>query len=209
MRRKAGNSKRIKRNNRKKYKLVVLVCEGEETEVLYFRNFRSRNNGVRIAIPSTKCTDPKNLLKFAISLIDELELVLTDGDHIWCIFDVDNNDDKVLSWVEEKAKKHKVNIAISNPSFELWYLLHFTRSTSPIDSNNDLIKRLKVYINNYEKNKCVYEKLRPLTQNAIKNAQTLIEHHNCSGNILNRVCCNPSTQVFEVVEFLNSINESS
>lgn len=48
-------------------------------------------------------------------------------DTVCIIFDRDYRDlEKCLDNIYEKCRKHKIYIAISNPNFELWLLLHFS-----------------------------------------------------------------------------------
>ncbi|WP_424534791.1 RloB family protein [Sphaerisporangium viridialbum] len=43
---------------------------------------------------------------------------------VWCIFDHDGRDRNQLTSLLREAEKHGVEIAFSNPCFEVWRLLH-------------------------------------------------------------------------------------
>ncbi|WP_278319566.1 RloB family protein [Clostridium tepidiprofundi] len=82
-----------------------------------------------------------------------------DGDRVWCVFDVDinyNTNRAIQSKIEEiqKAKKiadkNKIKLGISNPCFELWYLLHFEYTTANFKNYDAVKKRLSRYIDNCE-----------------------------------------------------------
>ena len=125
---------------------------------------------------------------------------------IWCVFDRDDNTNAMLSKAKQVAIKEGYQIAFSNPSFEVWFLLHFNNQTTPVENCEAAIKLLKKKgrLEQYEKNKEVYEQLKPLQEAAIDRAKKRVavlqaEHT----EILSRES-NPVTTVAELVEFLNS-----
>lgn len=131
-----------KTGRRKQNPIIFIVCEGKDTEVSYFKNFNSRYTRVDVRIADKgaigknkgKYTDPENIVKKAKNIVLENKDIINEenGDRVWCVFDTDinyNNNNAVQSKVDEinKAKnianKHKIRLGISNPCFELWYLL--------------------------------------------------------------------------------------
>lgn len=111
-----------------------------------------------------------------------------------------------LSKAKQTAIKEGYQIAFSNPSFEVWFLLHFNNQTTPVENCEAAIKLLKKKgrLEQYEKNKEVYEQLKPLQEAAIERAKKRVaalqtEHT----EILSRES-NPVTTVAELVEYLNS-----
>jgi hypothetical protein len=101
-----------------------------------------------------------------------------------------------------------VIICLSNPSFELWFLLHFTPIVSKL-FRSEVIEKLKEFIPDYEKNKDVYDLLLDKRIEAIKNAKKLIELHKKNGINLISVESNPSTQVCVITEAILKITECS
>lgn len=90
-------------------------------------------------------------------------------------------------------------MAVSNPRFELWPLLHFERCTR-YASGPHVAEMLKKYMKNYEKSlDCA--KLTGLTSTAVKNASALDEMHRKNGN---EAGSNPSTGVWELVRDLET-----
>ena len=71
--------------------IIYIICEGKETETLYFRNFRARNCLVDIVPMRTKHTAAEHLVKHAKALLSQAEYSPKDGDEIWCVFDRDAN----------------------------------------------------------------------------------------------------------------------
>ena len=125
---------------------------------------------------------------------------------IWCVFDRDDNTNVMLSKAKQLALKEGYQIAFSNPSFEVWFLLHFNNQLTPVENCEAAIKLLKKKgrLEQYEKNKEVYDALKPLQELAIergkKRVMTLQREHI---EVFSRES-NPVTTVAELVEYLNS-----
>lgn len=52
-------------------------------------------------------------------------------DEVWCVLDAAYEN---LGQTSELATAHEINLAISNPCLELWFLLHFAEQTRPINA---------------------------------------------------------------------------
>jgi len=197
------HSKR-KRNVREPKRIILIVCEGE-TEKKYFNTFRTRyrNNNIKIHTDFILQNDSINLIKFTKtkrSLVKDFDA--NEKDCAWCVFDVDNNTDKVLKKVNDFAKKANIEIALSNPCIELWFLLHYKEVHSQI-SVQDSLSKLKEFIPNYKKGKIDYTILSKNTQKAISNAKKLNKTHEKNQIDLITTKSNPSTQVFKLIESIN------
>lgn len=81
---------------RKRKPIIYIICEGKETETLYFKHFRSRNCLVDIIPISSKHKAAEHLVKHAKSLISQANYYPKDGDQLWCVFDCDDNKDSEL-----------------------------------------------------------------------------------------------------------------
>lgn len=57
---------------------------------------------------------------------------------------------KQIQEAAKLANTNKIELIISNPSFEIWFLLHFIYTTKYYD-NKSLIDDLKAYVPNYKK----------------------------------------------------------
>jgi len=192
---------RSRRSNvREQRTTLVIVCEGQKTERIYFGEYKQRNSGLIIQIPNSTVTDPENLVKIALYQIKKYDLDLSNGDSVWCVFDADHHSDDEIQKAMRKAEG-KVNICLSNPSFELWYLLHFLYYDSRI-SNYDLIHKLREHIPNYSKNENYFSQLLEKRQDAINHAKRLNQLHERNHVELLSTNSNPSTQVFKLVEYI-------
>ena len=101
------------------------------------------------------------------------------------------------------GKNKNENVIISNPCFELWFLLHFEYTTKYFSSNRELIKELKRYIKNYEKNLDVFTMLEDKQMDALKNAKMLHSVHAETRKQLGYVQ-NPETDIDILVDKLKS-----
>lgn len=116
----------IKRHGpvRSSYRKLWVLCEGEVTEKDYFENLKaiSRNEQVEVRNVWGTGEKPDVLVAHAKRVVSELEL--QEEDEVWVVCDVD--DHKYLKEAIREAKKDPhIQMAISNPCFELWALLHF------------------------------------------------------------------------------------
>ena len=188
-------------------RIIVIVCEGRKTEPMYFNRYRQRNSGLKIETLNSGDTDPKSLVEFALRQVNRYDLDLESGDQVWCVFDVDHNNEESLMEAKRIAG-NQVNIALSNPCFELWYLLHFHYSDAP-HSTGDVIRELKSHIQTYDKTKDCFDLLLTKRTSAIKNANLLKKKHIQKGIELISLKSNPSTQVCDLVDYiLDVINKN-
>ena len=129
-----------------------------------------------------------------------------EGDSIWCVFDRDDNSNEVLLRAKQSAQKEGYHLAYSNPSFELWFLLHFVNQQAEVEDCQSLIRLLKQpgRLPDYEKNKDYFDVLKPLKSTAIQRAKARAEQvRNQDTELISRQS-NPLTTVWELVEYLNS-----
>lgn len=189
-------------NTRQPLFTILLVCEGTETERNYLANYRSRNSGVRIEIPSNSITDPGGLLEHARVKADQLGINRHNGS-VWVIFDADRTTDtrltdSQLQGFETFARRHNIQLVFSNPAFEIWYLLHFAYSTAAL-SNPELIQRLKQHLPTYDKATCYFSYLLDKQESAIQHAARINAHHEEQGHAPLSLSSNPSTQVPQLI----------
>lgn len=111
----------------------LIVSEGEKTEPNYFGTFVGRRGS---KIVSVKC---KGGRKNTTQLIVEAKKIQNQDrkqgkeyDSIWVVFDKDQFPDKDFEDAITKAPRDGINVAWSNPSFELWYLLHLCDTTKEL-----------------------------------------------------------------------------
>ena len=192
------------RETRKKF---LIVCEGEKTEVNYFKAFTvPKKIEVRV---KGEGKNSLSLVEKAIKIIDNLKQD-DSFDQIWCVFDKDNCSKEQFNQAERLAKQKNIKIAYSNEAFEIWFILHFqyldiatSRSKYPKILTTQMKKyRLLNEQEKYEKNReDMYEKLKPYQTTAITNAAKLIQDRDEAKK--HPFDANPSTTVQELVQELN------
>ena len=185
--------------------LIILITEGQnETEKNYFGQFRKQDSLFNIKIlRSGWATDPKHMLKNLESYWKEYELSEERGDQGYVVLDLDC-DEKKAKLVEKLQKRSENNIRfiVSNPCFEVWFLLHYQCSTHIYADGNEVIRELKKHIPNYQKNMDVFPILSGNLDRALKNADKLEAHFNKMGSPWPSDKCNPRTDAPEVVKKL-------
>lgn len=100
-----------------------------------------------------------------------------------------------------RAKQNGIEVLLSVPCFEIWFLQHFQYSTGQL-TGNQAIKALRKYIPEYEKSKRVFFQLVSSTDTAIGNAKRLEKHHDELGVRVKSLKRNPSTEAYKLVELL-------
>ncbi len=189
------NDYRRRQGNKTPAKVIVIVCEGKQTEPNYFRalkqKFRLSNLNVQV-FPGKGA--PINVVNCAI---EEKKKLDEPTDEVWCVLDTENPiNNPTLSVAIEKAKKARINLAISNPSFEYWYFIHFECSNRQFANGQEMKKTIKVYIPDYSESADIFPKVDQLTFTAIKNAEKLRSQTLQSWDIFP----NPSTGVDRLVQ---------
>lgn len=204
-----GRIKEISRKSvhtRKRNPVVYLICEGSETEIRYFKRFRSRGCNIDIIPISSQYKSADRLVQKAKATMGNNPYYPEDGDSIWCVFDRDDNSNEVLLRAKQSAAKEGYRLTYSNPSFELWFLLHFANQQAEVEDCQALIRLLKQpgRLPDYEKNKDYFDALKPLQAVAVQRAKTRSEQIQNQGTEPISRQSNPLTTVYELVEYLNS-----
>lgn len=204
-----GRIKEISRKSvrgRKRNPVVYLICEGTKTEIQYFKRFRSRGCHIDIIIIPSQYKAADCLVQKARATMGANPYYPDEGDVIWCVFDRDDNSDEALRKAKQTAVREGYRLAYSNPSFELWFLLHFVNQRTVVSDCRALIRMLNQpgRLERYEKNQDVYDQLEPLQEKAIERAKQRI--HALEEEKIEIICreSNPVTTVAELAEYLNS-----
>ena len=162
-------------------KTILIVCEGKQTEPNYFNALRStlRRKNIRVLIipGGENLVTPIYLVQNMEAERQKLDWDPTN-DEAWCVFDIElvgthHSLDQALRF----ARKHNFQLALSNPAFEYWLLLHFERTGRAFTNATEVIISLSHHIPNYSKSMAVYRIVREQTELAIDNAELLRSLH--------------------------------
>lgn len=121
---------------------VLVFCEGTKTEPEYLRALKRERvvrevASVEIRVASRDSgSKPLSLVTAAVKARDPSTRGEREVDEIWCLYDVEwPKNHPHLREAAELAKRHDVSVAISNPCFELWLILHFEDQTAWLDTD--------------------------------------------------------------------------
>ena len=130
-------------------------------------------------------------------------LDLRDGDVAYCVFDtdIDLNKNKIIEEAIRLAMKNHIKIITSSPCIELWFLLHYDYTTANMSSES-VIKRLKKFYPQYEKNVNIYPDIIENLDTAIKRAKKLEKYQLDNNRRIGTVEANPNTELYKIVEYL-------
>ena len=86
------------------------------------------------------------------------------GDLVYCVFDTDTDPIKQREIDEaiRQAGRSNVEIVLSNPCFEVWFILHFGYTSKQFQSNEEVLRELRKNIPDYEK---ISESMKSISRN--------------------------------------------
>lgn len=193
-------------------KTFLIICEGENTEPLYFKGFPVPSKKVLIEGGRHSKT---SLVEYALRIRDEEKY---NGREVWCVFDFDYKPDEAATQPQDfnnaitLAETNGMKVAWSNDAFELWFLLHFHKLETPLSRKEIYpILKEKWELESFSKQAktrefCEGHYQRHLGKNnssqqlAIKRARELHNRYNDSRDFANQCPC---TTVYLLVEELN------
>ena len=112
---------------------IVVATEGVSTEPEYLKVF-SRIHGDRSVsvVPIRVGGDPRTVVERAIEESEKSKRDrLATRDSVWAMFDRD--DHKRFDEARDLARGNDIRLAISNPCFELWGILHYQEQNAPLE----------------------------------------------------------------------------
>ncbi len=197
-------------------KCTLIVCEGEKTEPGYFE-FLAKELRLVNRTEIEVCGDGKDPLDVVDQALDLRQKRgkeakrsnIDEYDSVWCVIDVDQH--TRLSTAIDKAKGNNIHIAMSNPCFEYWYILHYENTASPFVNSRKVPSALRKFFRGYRKgmSKKVKERffneIHSRRPEAVKRAKQFAKNGKWTTNLKQH---NPSTNVYKIVEWLVRIAAS-
>jgi hypothetical protein len=142
---------------RERKKRYLICCEGEVTEQEYFDDLRVelRNGLLVLKVRGESRVDPLGLVQLAVAERAKAAAAARRArdenlafDEVWCVVDVDQH--ARLPQARDLARREGVELAVSNPCFELWALLHFVDHRSHLASAQAR-RLLRAHLPTYDK----------------------------------------------------------
>jgi len=117
-------------------RLIVIASEGKDTERMYFKALAKEYTNPRVhvhilerSVDEQNNSSPEHVLKQLNDYKSQYELEADD--ELWLVVDKDRWTEAMLSRVAtECALEVSMHMALSNPCFELWLLLHLEDAAS-------------------------------------------------------------------------------
>lgn len=186
---------------------ILVVAEGRVTERRYFRAMgRVYRAAVEVEV-DRKTGVPKTLVEVAVERMKESRRQARREkddsylyDDIWCVFDVDDHPN--LAEALDQASANGIQVAASNPCFELWAFLHFKKQSAWIH-RDPLRRKLCEQLPNYAK-ELPFERLERSYPDALRRARELEREAGTEGETYR----NPSTYVHHLTERIRHGNAS-
>lgn len=183
-------------------KTLLVFCEGERTEPEYLQALKRQPFVKDVAAvdlrvePRHEGAVPMALVSMAAdarikAISEEAEI-----DEFWCVFDVEwpvnhpNLHDAV-----DMARSNDLRLAISNPCFELWLILHFRDEGRWLD--NEQASKLRRQLDGSSGKGLDSGKYMPLINDAARRAARLEERHRLDATRFPHD--NPSSGMFHLV----------
>ena len=188
-------------------KIILIGAEGKNrTEQLYFRELSRTQDMYHVVFSKGNETDPMNIVRKTAGTASKEDLQYDDGDIAFAVFDLDNNHSKAVQLNKAKAiaARNGITVVTSNLCFEVWYRLHFGYTSRPYRDSQEVIRDVKNFMPDYEKNDCDFDILYPKTEDAIANSKQLEQHHEIAGSEGIAEFANPRTDVYKVLEILQN-----
>lgn len=177
-------------------RLIVIATEGKYSEKQYFESEFFRNRRIQVKVLETKDnrSAPKYVKERIRSFTKRYEL--NSDDQLWLVLDKDRWPDAQLADVFQHpfSNKKLIQIAVSNPCFEFWLLLHISDWGGESVSSRDVNKILKEKLGGYKKSNVKIEQFKNGVDEAILRAKLLTP---LTGY---RWPVNPGTNVYILVE---------
>lgn len=119
---------------------------------------------------------------------------------IWCVFDVDEHPN--VPRAIELASQHGIEIVISNPCIELWFILHFEDQTAFIDRHTAQCRSAELLGCKKNLTDAATDRLYEQLDEARRRAQALDAKHAGDGSAPRS---NPSSDMWRLIDHVRSL----
>lgn len=199
-------ARRYKRLNKRR-PLIVICSEGgkKSSEYYYFRNFSSRN--LRIQFSTGNSTNPTGMVKDLIKYIRNEDIKSEDNVRIFLVLDTDLDEKRIdeIKELKPKCKKHNIEIIISTPTFEIWYLMHYRNNKLRFKTSKEVKRELGKINGKYSETMDMYNIIKNQTNDARRLAQSFEEQ--VINNHEDLLKANPHTSIYKILDAIDDFNK--
>lgn len=180
-------------------RLLVIASEDTHAVQLYFSRFSPRRVQFRILPTEEGRSSPKALTDRLDRFRDEFQI--DDDDQLWYCGDLDHwaapSHIGTLTEVLQHCRNCSYQVAISNPCFELWLLLHFSDVPTNVGNCDSVAKQLSMMADGYSKLRgCGIEVTTEMVRTAIARAEQL------DVGVGDIPVGSPSTRIYRILKVL-------
>lgn len=191
---------------------IVVCCEGKNTEPAYIKGVAElyRNALVSIEVHGAIGV-PKTVVEFACEKVREQARIarrskdsFSELYEVWCVFDVDTHPN--LAAAMQQAWDNGVNVALSNPCFELWAVFHYRQYDAPcgaLEIQRELARLMASYDHRNRKLLDLADLMNRI-ECAHTNSNAALERRKQEGNELG----NPSSTVHRLIDAIRKFRSS-
>lgn len=164
-------------------RLIVIASEGKDTERIYFKALAKEYTNPRVHVHILKRSEDEKNNSSPEHVLEQLneykcQYELEADDELWLVTDKDHWTEAMLSRVATECMQDvSMHMALSNPCFELWLLLHL------VDVSSLTPEEQRLWIENRRKSKSSNPYLKVLLRQKLGSYHesaydvlTLIEH---------------------------------
>lgn len=192
---------------------IIIVSEGKRTEPAYFREFaRLNGNGLVVIVVHGLGADPMSVVGRAIEEYEEMARKarkerdsFAKAFEVWAVFDRDEHPQ--FETPIQKAEARNIQVAYSNPCFELWGLLHYWAVDAPLDRHAAQRELRKEHPGYHHQDRPVLDAAsmqgKPY-EDAVRNADRALARRREEGEARG----NPSTTVHRLTEQIRKFGRS-
>lgn len=191
-------------------KRVLLYCEGQTTEYLYFHGLKQEpflRDTFDLKVEPGSGGSANQVVFDAIKRKNREAKAGTEYDQVWCVLDVEDVSRlPELRQALKLAADNAIEVFVSNPCFEVWLLAHFEQRSTAFPSAQAACEYLsrKWWESElgraYDKaDRDLYTRLADKVSTATVNAEHVHTHRFADTD---RCECNASTEVYRLVKTL-------
>lgn len=148
---------------------LLVVCGAKVTEKDYLQGLKQAERNPAVSVKLVEHPrSPSQVVAYAAGIRRQAP---EDYDQVWCVLDVDEFPDVAAAVAE--AARQDIAVALSNPCFELWLLLHFADHRAFVRTFGELVPRLKDFVPRYDKSRIDFRHFRGGWRDAVRRAQRL------------------------------------
>lgn len=213
--RERGREVKGKGTKEKQRAKIYIFTEGD-TEEIYLKHFEIREYNAEVISKDPKCTNAVGIVASAKIFVKKEQLDLELGDRVYCVFDSDPASNPNIQTAFDLIRgmyEEGLRCIFSNPSFEVWFMLHIKEHVPYGLTASQMKERLRIELKSVYPGYCettdIYNWLRDKQDLAYQRAKCLhASHQKIYAKVLSHEC-NPYTNMFEFIEYMGYIKEKN